>query len=87
MHVSIIASTETIDKQRLISVIAEIIVQKTKDIDKSYISPYDKFLCDFDKKHSKSTSQQKEIEKHRRIAALRDNPAVAEKQGQLWDAF
>lgn len=62
-------------------------MQKKKDIDKSYISPYDEFLFDFDKKNPKTISQQKEIEKHRRIAALRDNPAVAEQEGKLWDAF
>ena len=44
------------------------------DIDKFYVSPYDKFLYTFDKEHEKTASQLKEIEKHRRIANLRDNP-------------
>lgn len=43
------------------------------DIDKFYVSPYDKFLADFDVKHTKSDSQLKEIKKHQRIAMLRDN--------------
>lgn len=62
-------------------------MEKHKDIDKSYISPYDEFLFAFDRKNAKSVSQKKEIEKHRRIAELRDNPDVAEKHGQIWDEF
>lgn len=44
----------------------------TYDIDKAYISPYDKFLFDFDKSHAKTPSQLIEIEKHLRIAKMRD---------------
>lgn len=42
-------------------------------IDKSYISPIDRFLYAFDKKHPPSASQRKEIEKHKRIQKMRDN--------------
>lgn len=39
----------------------------SNDIDKAYVSPYDKFLFEFDATHSKSASQLKEINKHKRI--------------------
>jgi hypothetical protein len=42
-------------------------------IKKSYVSHYDKFLQLFDRKHQKSVSQLKEIQKYQRIAALRDH--------------
>lgn len=46
-----------------------------EDIDKTYVSEYDKFLRAFDKEHPiKSPSQQAEIEKHRRVFEKRDNP-------------
>ena len=57
------------------------------DIDKAYISPYDKFLSAFDETHPKSVSQQAEIKKHRRIALLRDNPETAKDDGVLWENF
>jgi hypothetical protein len=44
------------------------------DIDKAYVSPYDRFLFEFDATHEKSASQLKEIKKHERIFALRDTP-------------
>lgn len=42
-------------------------------INKAYISPIDKFLQLFNKEHRLSASQRKEMEKHRRIAELRDH--------------
>ena len=42
------------------------------DIDKAYVSPYDRFLYEFDACHEKSASQLKEIKKHERIFAKRD---------------
>lgn len=42
------------------------------DIDKAYVSPYDRFLYEFDACHEKSASQLKEIKKYQRIFALRD---------------
>ena len=45
-----------------------------EDLDKAYISEYDLFLQAFDREHAqKSTSQQKEINKHCTIAQQRDN--------------
>lgn len=44
------------------------------DINKAYVSPYDKFLKRFDRKHELSASQLKEIKKYSRIFNLRDNP-------------
>ena len=41
-----------------------------KSIDKAYTSPYDKFLAEFDKTHSLSQSQIKEIKKAKEIADL-----------------
>ena len=43
-----------------------------KDIDKNYISEHDEFLFEFDSKHPLSASQQKEVDKHKKIAQLRD---------------
>lgn len=43
-----------------------------KEIDKSYISDYDKFLYEFDKKNTPSQSQLDEKKKHAQIAKLRD---------------
>lgn len=59
----------------------------TNDIDKSYVSPYDKFLYEFDQTHRKSESQIKEIEKHERIALMRDNKDYKEVLGEIWEAF
>lgn len=56
------------------------------DINKAYVSPYDKFLYKFDQEHEKSASQLKEIKKHQRIAALRDNPAP-ELTDDIWEDF
>lgn len=46
------------------------------DIDKAYVSPYDRFLFEFDANHEKSASQLKEIKKYKRIFALRDTPTA-----------
>ena len=59
----------------------------TNDIDKAYVSPYDKFLYGFDASHNKSESQLKEIKKHKRIAELRDNKQTREGAGEIWEAF
>jgi hypothetical protein len=58
-----------------------------KDIDKAYVSPYDKFLFEFDATHEKSASQLKEIKKHERIAFLRDHAKLKDSEGEIWDAF
>lgn len=58
-----------------------------RDIDKAYISPYDRFLYDFDNTHKKSPSQQAEIDKHKRIAELRDNVVPEQDQTILWEDF
>jgi hypothetical protein len=44
------------------------------DIDKHYVSPYDRFFYEFDATHEKSASQVKEIKKYERIHRLRDTP-------------
>lgn len=54
------------------------------ELDKAYVSPVDKFLFQFDNKHPKTASQQREIEKHRRIAKKRDE-AVSNEENALWE--
>lgn len=57
------------------------------DIDKAYVSPYDKFLFEFDAEHKKSASQLKEIKKHERIFYLRDNAQKKDDEGEIWGEF
>jgi hypothetical protein len=57
------------------------------DIDKFYVSPYDKFMREFDVNHQLTPSQVKEIEKHRRIAKLRDNSIETDGQQKIWSEF
>jgi len=57
------------------------------DIDKAYVSPYDKFLFEFDANHAKTASQLKEIKKHERIAVMRDNSNYSEKNSEIWEEF
>lgn len=59
----------------------------SKDIDKAYISPYDKFLYQFNQRHELSPSQVKEMLKHQRIAELRDNPNALDDSIEIWEAF
>lgn len=58
-----------------------------KDIDKAYVSEYDKFLQRFDATHEKSLSQQKEINKHQRIARLRDGIEQQAGDSPIWSDF
>ncbi len=44
------------------------------DIDKAYVSPYDRFLFEFNATHENSASQLKEIKKYQKIFAMRDAP-------------
>lgn len=44
-----------------------------QDIDKAYVSPYDRFLFEFDATHPRTKSQLQEIAKHQHIFALRDS--------------
>lgn len=57
------------------------------DIDKAYVSPYDKFLFEFDATHEKSASQMKEIKKHERLARMRDDKNYKEDQSGIWSEF
>ncbi len=61
--------------------------ENSNDIDKAYVSPYDKFLFAFDAAHEKSASQLQEIKKHKRIAFLRDNANKTDSQGEIWQQF
>ncbi len=57
------------------------------DIDKAYVSPYDKFLAKFDREHALSESQLKEIKTYQRINALRDGVVQPSDTEKLWDKF
>jgi len=57
------------------------------DIDKFFVSPYDKFLRTFDATHELTPSQVKEIEINKRIAHLRDNPIEQQAQDKIWSDF
>ncbi|MCW8408454.1 hypothetical protein OQJ13_05655 [Legionella sp. PATHC035] len=59
----------------------------SNDIDKAYVSPYDKFLFEFDATHDKSASQIKEINKHKRISLMRDNKDYKNDKGEIWEEF
>lgn len=60
----------------------------SQDIDKAYVSPYDRLLATFDATHEKSASQLKEIEKHAFIFERRDNPiASSEVNDDIWTNF
>jgi hypothetical protein len=59
----------------------------SNDIDKAYVSPYDKFLFEFDATHDKSKSQMNEINKHKRLALMRDNKDYNGEKGEIWDEF
>lgn len=53
-----------------------------------YTSPIDQFLTDFDKTHPHlSTSQRKEIDKYKRIYAMRDNPNYTPPKEDFWEHF
>lgn len=62
-------------------------MMSTSDIDKAYVSPYDKFLFEFDATHKKTASQIKEIEKHERIARMRDDKEYKNEKGEIWEEF
>lgn len=56
------------------------------DLDKAYVSPYDRFMRKFDATHEKTESQIVEILKHQRIAQLRDETSVVE-EVEIWGGF
>ena len=57
------------------------------DINKAYVSPYDRFLYKFDATHAKSPSQLAEIKKHQRIAILRDQADPDKREEEIWEDF
>lgn len=57
------------------------------DIDKAYVSPYDRFLFEFDATHEKTASQEKEIKKYQRIFARRDREIPEADSEEIWAAF
>lgn len=52
----------------------------SNDLDKAYVSPYDRFLFEFDATHDKSPSQLKEIKKYQKIFEQRDNATAVNEQ-------
>lgn len=57
------------------------------DINRSYVSPIDQFLYEFDASHAKTESQLKEIEKHQKIAMRRDNEQESSDEAIVWSEF
>lgn len=57
------------------------------DIDKAYVSPYDRFLYEFDACHEKTASQLIEIKKYQRIFALRDKAIPSNEQDSILKDF
>lgn len=57
------------------------------DIDKFYVSPFDKMMREFDATHALSISQMKEIEKHQKIANLRDHEIAQNANDKIWSGF
>lgn len=57
------------------------------DIDKAYVSPYDRFLFEFNACHEKTASQLKEIKKYQRIFALRDQATPVSVQDSVLKDF
>ena len=62
-------------------------IMNAYDIDKSFVSLYDSFLYEFDANHAKSESQLKEIEKYKRIFALRDKTELNSEKSILMEGF
>ena len=62
-------------------------MSNNSDIDKAYVSPYDKFLFEFDAKHDKSASQIIEIEKHQCLARMRDDKNYVDDTAGIWEEF
>ena len=56
-----------------------------QDIDKAYVSPYDRFLFEFDATHPHTASQLHEIAKHQRIFELRDHANAPQAEACLID--
>ena len=56
-------------------------------LDREYMSDIDKFLKEFNKTNELSSSQQRELAKHKRIFKLRDDPEAQRKQSELWEDF
>ena len=57
------------------------------DINKAYVSPFDKFLFEFDATHAKSASQLKEISKADKIALMRDDAEYSKPNSEIWEEF
>lgn len=70
-----------------ILIMARYLMNLTLDIDKFYVSPFDKMMREFDATHPNSTSQIKEIEKHANIAKLRDEAIVDDEKEKIWSGF
>jgi hypothetical protein len=57
------------------------------DLDKAYVSPYDKVFHKFDQEHPMSASQLKEYLKYKRIFEMRDNPNALQDSSEIWEEF
>ncbi len=57
------------------------------NIDKSFVSVYDKFLAQFDATHPLSASQLQEKAKSEKIQRLRDNKQNPQGLKEIWTEF
>ena len=71
----------------IILIIESFLMNLTLDVDKFYVSPFDKMMREFDATHPSSPSQIKEIEKHAQIAKLRDEAIVDNEKEKIWSGF
>lgn len=62
-------------------------MSRTPEIDKKYISPYDKLLHGFDATHAPTASQQREISKYEKLFKQRDHAESGTQKDPLWDKF
>ena len=57
------------------------------EIDKAYVSEYDKFIAKFDSEHEMTASQLREKTANAKIAALRDGTEPVPQTDSHWDEF
>jgi hypothetical protein len=56
-------------------------------LEKNYVSKIDRFIQELEQNNPPSSSQQREMAKHERLARLRDEKAPVEDESTLWKEF
>lgn len=57
------------------------------DINKAYVSPYDKFFHQFDKDHEPSLAQLAEKNYYKELGLLRDHAKPKKPIDKIWEEF